>query len=210
MVQKRLTEDIIWQVRYAKANGATVFYDIDDVGTGLLPNIQAPWMLNEMIALADLVTTDTDGHRQQILLELGAKNVAVLPDSIDYFPLNPDYLPVTEQPKPLRILWFGSIANMALFEKYVSVLISVIDVEIVVATSSGGAYGLKGTESLYQQKYPDITFVPWSRTTFVKVLQSCHLTCLMHDGSEYDQAKSNNRMITSITWGVPSGSIGDT
>ena len=25
----------------------------------------------------------------------------------------------------------------------------------------------------------------------------------MHDGSEWDRAKSNNRMITSIAWGVP-------
>jgi hypothetical protein len=121
--------------------------------------------------------------------------VEVIPDAVDYYPTAPVRVPLTAG-EPLRVLWFGSISNVALFERYVPALTSLPGVEPVVATDANAV-------AAYSAKYPGVCFVPWSRSTFLATLHSCHLSCLMHDGTEVDRVKSNNRMITSITWGVP-------
>jgi hypothetical protein len=83
-----------------------------------------------------------------------------------------------------------------LFEQYASTLSKLNNVQLVVVTDVAVIASFSG-------HYPGIICLPWSLSTFVSILQSCHLTCLMHDGSEWDRAKSNNRMVTSIAWGVP-------
>jgi|GEM_PF-842595 len=193
-IQKRVTVKILEATRQAKANGCVIFYDVDDLGEALWYFVTERCFY-EMIRLADAVTTDTAGHREQLLQKYGATRVEVIPDTIDYYPSSPVRPPLREG-KPLRVLWFGSSSNIALFEKYAFALTALPDVEVVVATNATDV-------SRYSAKYPHVSFVPWSRGSFVSTLQSCHLSFLMHDGSATDSAKSNNKMIASITWGVP-------
>lgn len=193
-VQKRITYEIMAQAIKAREQGGIIIYDLDDLGPAL-DYYTKPELLVEMISLADLVTTDTEGHKEYLLSRYPSLNVAIIPDAIDYYPSAPVSNPQVEA-NPLRVLWFGSIHNIGLFEKYAATLAELPDVEVVVAT------GTSGIEK-YRTAYSSITFVPWSREGFVRTLQTCHLSCLMHDGSEIDRAKSNNKMITSISWGVP-------
>ncbi len=191
-IQKKVTQDILKITQRAKEQGRIIIYDVDDLGEALWYWVPRPFFY-KMIKYADVVTTDTIGHRNQLITGCGATCVEIIPDSIDYYPIAPIHLSITES-KSLRVLWFGSVSNMSLFEKYIHTLNSLLNVEVVVTSL--------GTDE-YSVKYPSVEFIRWSRGSFTSVLQSCHLTCLMHDGSDVDRAKSNNKMITSISWGVP-------
>jgi hypothetical protein len=194
VIQKKVTPEIMSIARKARRRGCTIIYDVDDFGDALwywVPRKDFEAILN----LADLITTDTLGHRTQVMAFRRHLNVEVIPDAIDYSPPHPVMPPLADE-SPLRILWFGTVSNIGLFARYADSLASLPNVKVVVAT---GVSSIPG----FTARYPGVEFVPWSRTEFISVLQSCHLTCLMHDGSDSDLAKSNNRMITSITWGVP-------
>jgi 2-polyprenyl-3-methyl-5-hydroxy-6-metoxy-1,4-benzoquinol methylase len=194
LVQKRAPWETLREARQAKARGCIILYDVDDLGKALWYHVSHR-LFFEMIRLADAVTTDTEAHRDQLVRKYGVKRVEVIPDTIDYYPSGP-VRPSMREGKPLRVLWFGAAPNIGLFEKYISSLTAMPDIEVVVAIDLGAI-------PAYSAKYPCITFVPWSRDSFLSTLQSCDLSCLMHDGSAVDQAKSNNKMIASITWGVP-------
>ncbi len=194
VVQKKVTDEILNLAGKAKNQGAIVVYDVDDLSSAL-DYWTSPVHFAGILELADLITTDTAGHREFLIKNYGASRVEIVPDCIDYYPDSP--CPVlTKDAVPLRVMWFGSISNIDLFEKYAGILRSIPDVEVVVMT---------GAESIrdYAAAHSGITVLPWSRSGFIESLQSCQLTCLMHDGSEIDRTKSNNRMITSIHWGVP-------
>ena len=193
-IQKLVTWETYEFARQAKARGCTVLYDVDDLGETLWYYVPQRYYF-EMIRLADAFTTDTERHKDLLLQKYGAKSVEIVPDTIDYYPSGPVRVTMREE-NVLRILWFGSSSNIALFERYASVLAAIPGVEVVVATN---AFAL----AEYARKYPRVNFVPWSRSSFLSTLQSCDLSCLMHDGSAVDLAKSNNKMISSITWGVP-------
>ena len=194
VVQKKVTDEILNLAGKAKDQGATIVYDVDDLSSAL-DYWTSPAHFAGILELADLITTDTEGHREFLMKNCEASRVEIVPDCIDYYPDSP--CPVlTKDAAPMRVMWFGSIGNIDLFQKYAEILRSIPDVEVVVMT---------GAESIrdYAATHSGITVVPWSRAGFIESLQSCHLTCLMHDGSEIDRAKSNNKMITSIHWGVP-------
>jgi hypothetical protein len=204
LIQKRVTPNILKMAYDAKQRGAAVLYDVDDLGDGLGDWAPAA-LFAEVMTLADAVTTDTAGHREQLMAGYAVQRVEIIPDSIDYYPrapMRPNQFELAEG-EPLRVLWFGNLSNIGLFERYAAVLGAIPGVQVVIATGTYGAYGLKGAAKTYAEQYPNVKFVPWSRTTFPDVLRSCQLTCLMHDGTDLDRAKSNNKMITSIAWGVP-------
>lgn len=194
VIQKRATPKTVALAKRARASGALVIFDVDDTGPELWYSI-APSVLRRFLQLADVVTTDTEGHRAILLRDYQARSVSVIPDTIDYYPAGPARPPLPDG-APLRVLWFGHAENMPLFERYAKTLERVPGLEIVVVT------GARAIEAL-SSRLPHVSFVPWSRETFIGILQSCALTLLPHDGSEGDRAKSNNRMIASITWGVP-------
>jgi hypothetical protein len=194
VVQKRVTDEILQLAGQAKKQGTAIVYDVDDLSSAL-DYWTSPAQFAGMLELADLVTTDTAGHREFLMRNCAASRVEIVPDCIDYYPDRPcPVLP--KDAAPLQVMWFGSISNIDLFEKYAGLLRSISDVQVVVMT---------GAESIrdYAAAHSGIIVIPWSRAGFIESLQSCHLTCLMHDGSEIDRAKSNNKMITSIHWGVP-------
>lgn len=193
-VQKLWTPEILAFVGEVKRRGRRLIYDIDDTGPGFRPRVAAG-RLEKLLRAADLVTTDTEGHREQLLSRYGDIRVAVVPDAVDYYPDAPARIEQAEA-NPLRVLWFGSLGTMSLFEKYIGTLSAMPNVQPVATL-------LPEDLRLYSLKFPKVQFLPWSREGFVSILQSCHLTCLMHDGFHWDRAKSNNKMITSIAWGVP-------
>ena len=193
-VQKRVTPATVDVVRDAKRSGALIVYDVDDLGRDLWYFV-APRVLHRLLALIDVVTTDTSAHRDLLLRDYGIDQVAVVPDAIDYYPTGPVRPAITDAP-PLRVLWFGNVANIRLFEKYANVLAGTAEVELVAITNASAIERLA-------ERLPRVRFLRWSRNDFVAMLQSCALSILPHDGTENDRAKSNNRMIASITWGVP-------
>jgi Methyltransferase domain len=193
-VQKRVTPELVSAARAARKRGAIVIYDADDTGSALEYWAPGP-LLADVLDTAHVVSTDTEGHREQLAAINGRLPVRLIRDAVDYGPASP----VRRRPEPaspLRVLWFGSIGNFPLFERYTAALTALPDVEVVVATNAESV-------AHHSAFHPRVTFVPWSREAFIATLQSCHVTCLMHDGTVEDRAKSNNRMITSITWGVP-------
>ncbi len=192
-VQKKVTRQTLRLARFAKARGAVVLYDVDDLGESLW--YWAPEELfAAMLELADAVTTATPEQGEHVR-RMGARTIEVLPCPADYYPEGSVRLPLQEE-HPLRILWFGDNSNIDLFKRYASTLGRIPDAKIVVIVNK------KASERL-PASYPEFHFLPWSLSTLVPNLQSCHLACLMHDGGEDDRAKSNNRMVASITWGVP-------
>jgi hypothetical protein len=149
-----------------------------------------------MLRLADLVTTDTAGHRDLLASEHGVADAAIVPDSIDYTVPAPPAGAEPPPASPLRILWFGSFGNIGMLGRYVDLIASLPEARLVVATSADRLEDCI-------RRYPQVAFEPWTRAGFVRTLRGCHLSCLMHDGSTIDRAKSNNKQITSIAWGVP-------
>ncbi|HEX8686064.1 MAG TPA: hypothetical protein VF654_06160 [Pyrinomonadaceae bacterium] len=194
LVQIRLTDLRLDQVRDAKARGCTVIYDVDDLDSALW--YWTPQRLfYRMVELADVITTDTEPRRERLIADYGAPRVEVVPDAIDYYPSGPVKLPQAEG-DPLRVLWFGGLMSMEHFEKYIGVLSDMRDVQVVAIVIAGGI-------RTYREFYPEVEFIPWSRHTFVSALQTCHLSCLVHGSSRADLTKSNNKLITSINWGLP-------
>jgi hypothetical protein len=194
VVQKRVTEEILALARDAARRGAAILYDVDDLGPAL-DYWTSPAHFAAMLELADIVTTDTRGHRDFLKRDRPELRIEIIPDCIDYYPDAPASPAAPEGPI-LRLLWFGSSSNIGLLEKYVGALTSLPEVEVVVSTSAASVRD-------YAAANPRLSVLAWSRERFVEQLRSCHLTCLMHDGSEIDRAKSNNKMITSVGWGVP-------
>lgn len=192
VVQKRVNAQVLKQLIAAKEQGQFIVYDVDDLGPALAFWIH-PVYFRLVIRIADLVTTDTRGHLEYLKSRFDIPNLAIIPDAIDYYPSGVE-CGGSPAESPLRILWFGSLGNIAMFEKYAEIITALPDTQVVVAST--------GYE-VYSSKYPAISFVTWTREGMKDILQSCHLSCLMHDGSDIGMSKSNNKMITSIAWGVP-------
>jgi 2-polyprenyl-3-methyl-5-hydroxy-6-metoxy-1,4-benzoquinol methylase len=193
-IQKKVDKSLLNYIKVQKYRGTFIIYDLDDSGPAL--NF---WVSEEnfkiIIGLADIITTDTQSRIDFLRDNYKLTNVYLLPDSIDYLPVG-IYQKQRELILPIRILWFGSLSNIHLFEKYIGVLQTINDAQIVVATSPENFEFLRG-------KYPFIEFLPWSVDGFIGILHSCDVSILMHDGTPEDILKSNNRMITSIAWGLP-------
>jgi hypothetical protein len=113
---------------------------------------------------------------------------------IDYDPIEGPARAQVEA-DPLRVLWFGYASNLRLLRLYLDVLARLPRAEIVVVTNTDG--------KAYRGAPPAVRFVPWSLETFTRELTSSHVSCLMHDGTADDRAKTNTRMVTSIAWSVP-------
>ncbi len=194
LIQKGATKQTIELVSTARRNGALIVYDADDLGTALWWFV-APRTLHRLLPLVDLITTDTPQHAEALQHDLGFDSVEVVPDAVDYYPTGPVRPPLAPE-TPLRIVWFGDANNFPLFARYAGTLSAIPQSEVMVVTNPHAINALAS-------RFPEISFMPWARETFPGILQRAALSLLTHDGSEIDRAKSNNRMITSITWGVP-------
>lgn len=190
-IQKNWSWKTLMKARIAKARKALIIFDLDDVQ---FINLAGPLFM-DVLNLADIITTDTEGKKAWIEDAFSVKNVNVIPDAIDYSPIGP-VAPIIRDTNRLRVLWFGSHSNIQLFEKYMNLLGANDNIEVVVIAHESEIVA-------YEAKYPHVTFIPWEKERFLQHLQSCDVTCLTHDGSEVDLLRSNNKMIVSINWGVP-------
>lgn len=193
IVQKRVDPEVLASVRAFRARGGTVVYDCDDMGKALEYWAPPPYF-DEMLAHTDLVTTNTDAFRKLLGSAYGVAGVELVPDVVDYYSRGSvrNNLAID---KMVRVLWFGNRSNLHLLRKYVDAFMAIADCALVICCDE--------TPELAAFSHPHIHYIPWQLSTFTEVLRSCHLTFLPHDGAPEDRAKSNNRMITSITWGVP-------
>ncbi len=192
VVQKRVDKTVFRLAKRAKREGKLVVYDVDDFGDALA-YCCSPKYLRKVMALADLVTTDTQCRLEYIRTNFNPLHIVVLPNAVDYYAKECVRPPLVADDK-LRVLWFGGIKNFGMFEKHLSSLSAMPQVKIVVVTAP--------SEEI-TKKYPHVEFIHWSLEQFTQILQGCHISCLMHDGTDIDRAKSNNKMVTSIAWGVP-------
>ena len=193
-VQKRLTPEVLAMAQQAQARGQRVWYDVDDTGD-VLNTIAPSALLGRMLALADLVTTGTPWQRAALIASYGERVIHLFPNLADYDPVKPDTRPQREADPLLRILWFGYASNLRLLRHYLTVLATLPSAEILVLTNTGGRP--------FRNAPAAARFAPWALETFVQELTASHLSCLMHDGTADDRAKTNTRMVTSIAWGVP-------
>src|SRR5258708_4568434 len=82
VIQKRITPQVVKIASRAQKNGTTIIYDIDDLGSALGSWVPAP-LLEELLAISDVVTTDTLGHRELLQQTYPTARIAIIPDAID-------------------------------------------------------------------------------------------------------------------------------
>jgi hypothetical protein len=194
VIQKRLTSRIIKISRIAKVLGKLIIYDVDDLGPTLWKSAPKK-LLDKMVILADVIMVGSEPQKEYLQIRYPGKEIVLLPPAIDYYPSEPIRNKYDSE-ECLRIVWFGVSAHISIFEKYINNLSKMHSIKIIVITNENAIGKLRN-------KYPFIHFEPWNVINFTDVLRSCHLSLLMHDGTKYDRTKTNNKMITSITWGVP-------
>jgi hypothetical protein len=194
-IQKRLSPRTIALARFGKLIGKKIIYDVEDLGPALRSWGATPELLHKMLILADVVTTGSEAQRSILRREYPTRQFMLLPAAVDYYPQQPLPCPDLAEDE-LRIIWFGVVSNAHMLQPYLAALMSIPRTSLVMVVNNGAIPDLS-------QKFPGVQFEAWVLQSFTSVLRTCHLSVLMHDGSEYDQAKTNNRMITSITWGVP-------
>jgi hypothetical protein len=193
VVQKRLNPRIVELSAAFKAFGGLVVYDCEELGSAL-----AYWAkddeLRAMFRIADIVTTNTDEFKAEFSSRFGANFVAIVPDTVDYFLEAP--LPTVCSAGPgVQLLWFGHHSNIRMLLPYLDLFEKESDFFLTVCS------GERGRSILGSRRR--IRFITWSLAEFPRLLRSFHLTFLPHGEDKADRAKSNNRMITSVAWGVP-------
>jgi len=191
-IQKKVTPDLLRQARRAKWNGCAIVYDIDDFGEAMTYWVSLN-LFRKIVRLADIILTATPEQAELLHSMYGVRGAKVLPSCVDYYPPGP-VSPLLTRGDVIRLLWFGSSGNFRTFEGYLKTLQTIPNIQVVVCLDQGGK------ELLSKYK---VEFVPWNLFTFISVLQSCHITCLTHENTTIGRAKTNNKMITSIVWGVP-------
>jgi hypothetical protein len=193
LVQKRLTVDNLELARTFRSLGRLVIYDCEDLGAAL-----AYWakedLVHAMFQIANVVTTNTEEFRKEFIKSLNAKTVEIVPDAVDYY-LESPVAGAGSTSSTLRLLWFGHHANIKLLLPYFSLFETMPDCSLTVCTGERGR--------CLVAPYQHVRFVPWSVREFPSVLRAFDLTFLPHGGTVAGRAKSSNRMITSIAWGVP-------
>ena len=194
VVQKRVTAGILKCVQSARKRGQFVVYDVDDLGEALAFWAPDP-LLRQMLPLADLVSACSAGVLNYLASLCPIKSGVVIESAIDYAPEGP--VPAAEPREgALRLLWFGNSSNFPSFERYLPGLRRHGDVRLVALVDRRRLAGCAS-------EHPDVEFHPWALDTVVPLMRGCDLACLVHEETVAGQAKSNSKMTTAITWGVP-------
>ncbi len=192
--QKKLDRSLLRKAKVARWLGRKVIYDVDDLGQAL-----GYWTndadLADMLGLADMVTTCSNAQAAWLKENYPLRRVEVIPNLIDYFPDQVVRISRTSSAM-FQIVWFGNFTNFWIFEKHLSTLLSIPDVQINVITD---IHALEGKPAAY----PQVRFHHWSLPDFITTLQQSDIAFLPHDGNSEDRAKGNNKMITAICWGLP-------
>jgi len=193
VVQKRLSDEIIASASECRKRGRVVVYDCDDWEDALHYSASDAHV-RQIVSLANVVTTNTEALAEAIVQKWKPEAVAIVPDCVDYF--LPDKISTTVRINDkLKILWFGNRGNLQLIARYHEAVRALPMCSLTICTDQAAE---KEVATLV-----GFSFLPWNVLTFPQILRQFDLTFLPHDGSFADRIKSNNRMITSIAWGVP-------
>ena len=194
-VQKRITPKILKYVRLAKLLRKTVIYDVDDFGDALWKYWTSQEEFSNILRLADAITVGSESQKKIIERNYPGYKFMVFPCMVDYFPKEPVKIKSTNS-KDFTIMWFGVIDNLSMFKRFIPALCQIPEIKIVIVTKCNSNIGMF-------PENPLIECISWNLDTFTQVLQKVDLCVLTHNGNAFDKAKTNNKMITSITWGVP-------
>ena len=194
IIQKRVTLDLLEQSKSAKLAGSYIIYDIDDSASALWFWVQ-PRLLFEIFCLADLITVDTPERAHWITKAAPWLGCEVIPNPVDYGIRSPK-AHRTNNSGELKICWFGSSPNFQTFAPHLRVLAECPKTKIVVC-------GASHSERNQFIPFTNIEFVDWEPDIMESLLCESDLVCLSHLGRKEDVRKSNHKMITSISYGVP-------
>lgn len=194
IIQKRVTLDLLEQAKIAKLAGSYIIYDIDDSASALWYWVQ-PRLLFEIFSLADLITVDTPERAHWITKVSPWLACEVIPNPVDYGIRSPKAHQANNG-DDLKICWFGSSPNFQTFVLHLRVLAETPKTRIVVC----GASHSDRNQFLFSR---NIEFVDWEPDVMESLLCESDLVCLSHYGRKEDARKSNHKMITSISCGVP-------
>lgn len=193
-IHKRLTDDILKYARLIKDGGGVVIYDLDNTADEMLGRLNiSPEQWQEMLSLADIVTTDTRARQEILQQAFAGTEICVLPNGIDYYPATP-LPPSIASGRRLQVLWFGYVDNLFQIAPYVDTLRS-LDLELHIAAE---AEAIPQLESLL----PGVDVFAWQLDTFPDRLRQCDLALLIQQGDTHDRAKSNQKMLACIANGV--------
>ena len=194
IIQKRVTLDLLEQVKSVKLAGSYIIYDIDDSASALWFWVQ-PRLLFEIFCLADLITVDTPERAHWITKAAPWLECEVIPNPVDYGIRSPK-AHRTNISCELKICWFGSSSNFQTFSPHFRVLATTPKTKIVVC-------GASHSDRNQFLSFTNIEFVDWEPDVMESLLCESDLVCLSHLGRKEDVRKSNHKMITSISYGVP-------
>lgn len=140
----------------------------------------------ETIDLCHVVTTDTEGRKQQFdSLNLG-KPCVIMEDCLDYGLNEP--LPVLDFND--KLAWFGNRENI---NSVIWILNEIINKNYNLNIISN---------SLGIQLPHQIKEIPWNFETFVNSLRQSN-TCILSHAGENKGYKSNNKMLVALACGLP-------
>lgn len=176
-VQKIVDDWVLEVVKKAQKVGIPVVYDRDDVrkiwGT---PNHF------KMIKMADVITTDTE-ERKVNFEQQTDKPVYVVPDGLDYGVSQKDRIEIRELN---RIVTFGNAASIGKSARYINEI-----------------KGKKYYITKKKHKELNAKFIQWNRKTFIRNLRKHDVAIIVHDNTEIENMKSNNRLLVCMAIGMP-------
>jgi len=195
IVQKRIDSRAFLFAIKAKLCRQLLVFDIDD----LFPLEDRKWCrrTRAMINLADVTITATAeqaAYLRAIATKRTSLRLKVLPNAIDYGLEDTVYSTSRGQVDRPTICWFGNSVNLgSIYDEFHYLHDHMENVHFVVVSER-------------EAQLPELPFadpVKWNRESFVNIMQGCDICVLSHFGSVITQAKSANKMISSIMCGVP-------
>jgi len=169
-VQKDASERTLSIAERAKREGVKIVYDLGDP-------VEREHRV-AMLALADIVTTDTNERKR--ILSAYAKTISVVPDCIDY---EGKYLDFECAPQVQRIVTFGNTESIEGSASYINGLSFI---KVYITNRESGCFD-------------NAKFVKWKYHSFIKELAKNDVCFL----AQSNDAKSNNRLLVCMRLGIP-------
>lgn len=180
-IQKDASSKMIGVVKEAKSKNIPVVYDIDD-DIGVWPNMHEKEMLN----LVDAVTTSTEELRGK-LKTLTKKPIHIVPNGLDY--LSSKRVDCNINNNIEKVVTFGNVDSVEKTIKYLN--------------TAGYKYDVSYITDRRNSRLKNFRFIKWELNTFLKNLSYFDLCILNHFDTPYENIKSNNRLTTCVSIGIP-------
>ena len=180
-IQKIATKDYINVAKVYASKNIPIIYDIDD-DFGVWENMFEKDMLN----IVSAITTDTI-ERKQYLEKYTKTPIYVIPDAIDY--VNDKSRAIIIKDKISNIYTFGSGGNIEYSVPY-----------LLQIPNNYNTYYITGADNT---KLRSIKKILWMETTFISYMYNADICILIHPDDARGNMKSNNRLLVSMSLGIP-------